>query len=75
MVYVIIKKVGAKMKFLDIRNYRLIVQDTSNKLELGTIYKIKNLGYGYGIVSNACNDIILYAITRWQLDNMFELVN
>lgn len=63
------------MKVLEIKKFRLIAQDTFNKLELGKIYNIKNLGYGYGIVSNICNEIILYSISKWQLENMFEEVN
>ena len=63
------------MKVSEIKKFRLIVQDTFNKLEVGKIYNIKNLGYSYAIVSNICDEIILYSISKWQLENMFEVVN
>ena len=54
-----------------IKKYKLIVQDTSNKLELNKIYKIKNNRY---IVSDVDDTIILYGVSSWQLKNMFEEV-
>jgi len=54
-----------------IKKYKLIVQDTFNKLELNKIYKIKNNRY---IVSDVDDTIILYGVSSWQLKNMFEEV-
>lgn len=54
-----------------IKKYKLIVQDTSNKLELNKIYKIKNNRY---IVSDVDDTIILYGVSSWQLKNMFKEV-
>lgn len=54
-----------------IKKYKLIIQDTSNKLELNKIYKIKNNRY---IVSDVDDTIILYGVSSWQLKNMFEEV-
>lgn len=54
-----------------IKKYKLIIQDTSNKLELNKIYKIKNNRY---ILSDVDDTIILYGVSSWQLKNMFEEV-
>lgn len=54
-----------------IKKYKLIVQDTFNKLELNKIYKIKDNRY---IVADVDDTIILYGVSSWQLKNMFEEV-
>lgn len=54
-----------------IKEYKLIVQDYFNELELNKIYKIKDNRY---IVSEVDDTIKLYSVTRWQLENMFEEV-
>lgn len=54
-----------------IKEYKLIVQDHFNELELNKIYKIKDNKY---IVSDVNDTIILYRITKWQLENMFKEV-
>ena len=54
-----------------IKKYKLIIQDTFNKLELNKIYKIKNNRY----IVNDREDAILYSITQYQLKNMFQEVD
>lgn len=54
-----------------IKEYKLIVQDHFNELELNKVYKIKDNKY---IVSDVNDTIILYRITKWQLENMFKEV-
>lgn len=54
-----------------IKEYKLIIQDTFNKLELGKTYRIKNNRY---IVSDVDDTIILYCVTQYQLNNMFKKV-
>lgn len=50
--------------------YALIVQDTSNELELGKIYNIS----GNWIYNDAGN-IKMYYVDAWQLKNMFRKVD
>lgn len=60
------------------KKYKLIKQDTFNKLEVGKIYNIKDFGNHYSIMNDAKEEyyqIPLYQINQWQLDNMFEEVN
>ena len=52
------------------KKYKLIVQDTFNKLELNKIYKIKNDRF----IVNDRENTILYSITQYQLKNMFQEV-
>lgn len=54
-----------------IKEYKLVVQDYFNELELGKIYRIKDDRY---IVSDVDDTIRLYSVTRWQLENMFKEV-
>lgn len=54
-----------------IKKYRLIIQDTFNKLELNKIYKIKNDRF----IVNDRENVILYSITQYQLKNMFQEVD
>lgn len=54
-----------------IKKYKLIIQDTFNKLELNKIYKIKDNRY---ILADVDDTIILYGVSSWQLKNMFEEV-
>lgn len=54
-----------------IKKYRLIIQDTFNKLELNKIYKIKNDRF----IVNDRENAILYSITQYQLKNMFQEVD
>lgn len=50
------------------KKYKLIVQDTFNKLELDKVYNIKdNIIYDDGVIG-------LYRVTSHQLDIMFEEV-
>lgn len=56
------------------KKYRLIVCDTTHKLTIDKIYKIRDFGNHLSIVSDVCDDIELYIVTKWQLDNMFEEV-
>lgn len=53
-----------------IKKYRLIMQDTFNKLELNKIYKIKNDRF----IVNDRENAVLYSITQYQLKNMFQEV-
>lgn len=57
-----------------IKKYRLVIQDTLGKLEIGKIYKIKDFGNFKAIVSSVDESIILYHVTKWQMVNMFEEV-
>lgn len=59
-----------------IKSYKLIKQDTFNKLKLGKVYLIKDFGNCFGIVNTKeeKNQIVMYQITERQLDNMFEEV-
>lgn len=54
-----------------IKEYKLIIQDTFKNLKLNKIYKIKDNKY---IVSDVDDTIILYGVTKWQLENIFELI-
>lgn len=54
-----------------IKEYKLVLQDYFNELELGKIYRIKDDRY---IVSDVDDTIRLYSVTKWQLENMFEEV-
>lgn len=51
------------------KRYRLIKQDTFNKLELNKIYNINDC-----IIYNDNKTIKMYRITKWQLNNMFKEV-
>ncbi len=51
------------------KRYRLIKQDTFNKLELNKIYNIDDY-----TLYNDSGTIKMYRITEWQLKNMFEEV-
>lgn len=51
------------------KQYKLIAQDTFNKLELNKIYNIKN-----NWLYNENKTIKIYRITNYQLKNMFEEV-
>lgn len=53
-----------------IKKYKLIIQDTFNKLELNKIYKIKNDRF----IVNDRENAILYSITQYQLKTMFQEV-
>lgn len=48
--------------------YKLIKQDTLNKLQVGKIYKIEN-----NILYNDNETIGMYRLTTWQIKNMFKL--
>ena len=52
------------------KKYRLIIQDTFNKLELNKIYKIKNNRY----IVNDKEDCILYSLPSYMIKKMFEEV-
>ena len=51
------------------KKYKLIKQDTFNKLELGKVYNIKD-----NIIYNDTETVKIFRVTRWQLENMFEEV-
>lgn len=60
---------GLKQEFRFIMNkYKLIKQDTLNKLQVGKIYKIEN-----NILYNDNENIGMYRLTTWQIKNMFKL--
>ena len=51
------------------KRYKLIKQDTFNKLELNKIYNIDDY-----IIYNDIETIKMYRITKWQFENLFEEV-
>ena len=59
-----------------VKSYKLIKQDTTNKLKLGKVYLIKEFENCFGIVNTKEEkyQIVMYIITEWQLNNMFEEV-
>lgn len=51
------------------KKYKLIIQDTFNKLELGKVYNIKDY-----ILYNDDETIKMYRLSKYQLETMFEEV-
>lgn len=53
-----------------IKYYKLLTADTFGRLEVGKIYPVKNNRF----ILNQRENAIMYGVTSWQLENMFQEV-